>query len=726
MRISFDFESSYITNDKLALNTSLLHEYYQFFDNLTVSFDYTILKYIEYYSNQVIVLPESSKTEKSIAYPFLNMFIEDLNLIFTCNFPYIQDFLKSGYKKQKLGNSYYIIIQLQTSQIKKDNEKVINLLKQDPNYMYIIEFFNKYSVDIVLYYKSDEKTYEENESMVDYVYDIWKKGQHIFSYNKEDHEYKTNLSYNKLTSGVYYINTKTKTTDALANLLYFPVKEPIKILSFFDYEYELSYYFEQVTDIDNLKIKFFPAVCYTIDNINAILQLTNVYIFLCPKNKICPYYSNITYEDLYYSYIKDKELFKPLFKIWKDFLKVITIFLDGNKNKMDLDKYNEAFELSQKWLGNYKAYMDSYRDTNKLLYETLKKLTIPQYESFEKSGEYIIKGIEQISNIIINRAIPELYQPIDVENLLRGLLFIIFNNFMTTEYKPDNVNKFNSNIIYKGFIPIYRSPFHILGNIVNSIGPNDSDDKGNINIKSKIRTYEQSIDKFLKKGYNSYADKINKEMEIDKIKDQIEKDTALNIVKEYILPDLEIKNPDIIKKIENDFKINLSDHDIDIEKEFKDRMEIDIAEKEEEKKLKLLTEEKEKLNKTIQEYKNKIEKLNEKINNQKSLMDNTITKDIAERQLNDLKKKYEIDLINSSEEYKQKINELTNQLNDKQISYEKTILEYDKYKKESEKKIKEINDNYTQQIKELKESKDLSASELTEKYNKYKEEHKED
>ena len=602
-RLSINFDTKYITNDKLSLNISILSQYSKFFEQFASDFSFYNLKYIEYYSNNIIYLPNNEKNNVT-KYPFINFFIEDFNLNFSSNFPFLGNFYEGGKLKLNniiIGDNIYRYFYLPFKQIESTKADVQTLLGKDATLYNLMNYYNTYQPIITLYSK---EIYKKNTKEIDIfvmknLLKKWEDINQIFTYSKENKEYINHLSYNKLSSGLYYINIKSKVTDAMPNYLYFPIHKDVNILSFFNYELDLAYYFEHITDYNNLTIKNFPLVCYTIDNLNCILQLSNVYNFICPNSIICEKYSSYTYQNLYEVYSNNKDMFQPLYKIWKSFLKVVTLFLDGSKNKMDLDKYKESFDLAQKWLGNYKSYLDSLANTNTTLFETLNKLKIPQYDLFIKKGEYIIKGIEKVANIIINKAIPEKHSPREVEDLLRGILFEISNNFMKTNYIEF---KGITNIGYEGFIPLYRSHFHILGNILGSISEEGES-------KSQMRIYQKAIDKFIKDGFTAYAEQIKTDLEAAQYRKQIEQETAKRILKDYMINHINEENEKDIHDYAHYYDIDLITEGYDTKQLIRNKMDIEKTNKEKSE-LENLTKEK---NKLIQEYEQKITKLNEQL-----------------------------------------------------------------------------------------------------------------
>ena len=656
---SFESTACLITNDKLFKYCEFLKYTYNNSTYKYLTNDSFNLEYIGYFSQNVIYLDEKKEnfSKKKKEYKFLKCFVEDFNINFSCPTPYCGQRINLVVdSKYKIEDFVYVLYYCKFHEINKNDINISEYLKN--GYEEYIDFYNENKIDVPIVIKYNKK---DPEPYIEQIVDIWKR-QKIFAYDSNDLTYKDTLHMNRLKGGVYYANIFSHATNVMSNDVYIPLYTKAKFLHSFQFKYDTSYFFLKNTDYNNNSVTSIPYISYNLENLDTIIQLSKIYNFICPNSLICKYYSDITYKILYEYIQLDNDLFKPLFKLWKGFLKVIKLFLDGSKNKMDLDKYKLAFDSSIKWLGEYETYMESLYDINHLLRLALTALNLPDYALFVDKAKQIVNGIKFTTNILINRVIPDIMSTKEVENVLRGILIEIYNHFYQTVYIEKDQEYIN-----KGFIPFCRSPFHILGNIIGAISGDDDFDYTE-ETRKKLETYSESIKKFIHTEKKKYDEHMDIDFDLEKAKEE-----GINEGKLLALDNL-------YKNYSTDPNSNLS---IQILKDIATALGYDFD------KLKFkinplienkLTEIKTETNNTIRTlknqtelYKKQIEEANYKIN-----------------KLND-------DLVKASNEYEEKMNEFKNLDNIKNKEYTEKINQLNKL----------IND-YQNQIKYY-ETKDIDS-----------------
>ena len=336
---SFESTSTLISNDKLFKYCEFLYHTYNYNKKYLTKESFK-LDYVGYFSLNVIYLDEVNEefSKKKKEYKFLKCFVEDFNIDFSCPYPYCGQTpnftLQSTYTIDEYVYLYYIC---NFEALDKTQPTVIDYIRN--GYEEYINYYNENKIDIPIIIRYDKNTDSPSNRA---IYQLWRK-QKIFTYDSNDTTYKDILHMNRLKGGVYYANIFSKVTNVMSNNVLIPVNTKPKFLHSYEIDYDASYFFLHHTDYDNHTVAHIPLIAYNLENLDTIIQLCRVYNFICPDSKICEYYSDITYKQLYEYTQQDSDVFKPLFKIWKAFLKVIKMFLDGSKNKMDLDKYKLAF-----------------------------------------------------------------------------------------------------------------------------------------------------------------------------------------------------------------------------------------------------------------------------------------------------------------------------------------------------------------------------------------------
>lgn len=507
-----EFTPIFITNDYLMLITSLCSNNYDFLKTLCADLSFIELKNIGYYSTSFINLEE-----KSEGYYFTKFLVEDSNLDFSASFPYL-NFKQENMEIQAsytFTNFKYYILNFKYADV--DNKELIR-----PDLRPFLEYYEENKPDIPVVVKMPFASEDTVESLYNLIKSLWAK-QTIFTYNKTKQSYDSKINLSKLKGGCFYINTKCKATYSLPQFNFMPNNNKISLQAISEFVIPDSIYFNQ-SILDEKNIPSIPIALYNIDNIETIFQLSYVYSLYDNSLKICPDITALTFGQLA-TKLKDIDqgILKPIIKLWDNFVQITRIFIEANGNKINLDKYVTVKKKCQDWTPEFQKFINAH-EKDKELRDFLIELNLPEYKFILNESEYIVNAILNVSNIMLAEKLPDEFSYDKMEELLRGILFKIYNQMKKVSY-----NTTTKKTEITGIIPINCSPFKILGNIVGKIVHEDGvDDSAKANILET--NYENILTNFMTKQFTSYSDSLKKAEKIKEEKLNAEKEANRKVL----------------------------------------------------------------------------------------------------------------------------------------------------------------------------------------------------
>ena len=529
------FEPTFLTNDYLMIQTSLYQNYFNFFKELSNDSHDIIIDSIGYYSNTILYLKDEPdpKTKVIPKYPYLKYFIEDYDLDFCCNYVYLNyDQTKFKIVDIYSFNDYsFYIYKYPFEEIKKDTTQYNDIIKNTDKFgstntaIEYINFYNQNKLDAIFIYKTNEKNWDLSNEDTD-IFRIWDSIT-IYSMNRSDKKYSEDITPSKLKGGVYFYNCLIKPTYSIPETVIFPNGDILGIESVCNLSIPTGIYFNKLYDNDYEPYQI-HEIFYNLENIEALQQIAYVFSFINP-DFFLNQKANVTYGEFNKIVTNAKTILGHYKRLWALLVKICKLFLDATKNKIDGDKLIKSFNLCIQWIDSFAKLYDNVRENGvpKDNYTAFINLKLPEVTFINGDGEYLINSIFKFCSMLDSKTIPKDFDLSQIENLLRGILVNIRDNFKINKY-----NKDSSNIETQGILPIYRSTYAMFGNLVGANIPEVKDKTEEEVVKELYTNYKTLLNNFMSKEFKKLEQQREKKEELNEAAEKGEKDGITKLLKD--------------------------------------------------------------------------------------------------------------------------------------------------------------------------------------------------